>query len=187
MILKTTLTVLISLFIGHGAFAQDEVEGSSTFPTPARPANVNEWRAHMGIIGGYTQPEGGFSSMLGYGVDWGVQPYIPFGVGVELASTTAEGNLTRTTLLGRGTYNFGGSIPLINRSYIGAALGPVWDSESANDGIRFGIAPVLGFDIPIGREITQRAVTLGMNAKYLFVNESVADSLNVNGAVKYWF
>ncbi len=167
------------------AFAQSE--GTNTFPKPAKPETINEWRTHMGLLAGYTNAEGKYESALGYGVDWGIQPYIPFGVGAELASTENEGNLTRTTLLGRGTYNFGGSIPVINRSYVGAMLGPVWDSESTNDGVRFGIGPVVGFDLPLGKEITERTVTLGLNARYLFVNENVADTFALNGAMKYWF
>src|SRR3989338_3181900 len=108
MILKTAITVLISFFcIGQSAFAQGDAEGSSTFPAPAKPSNTDEWRAHLGILAGYTNAEGNYDPALGYGVDWGIQPYIPFGVGAELASTENEGDLTRTTLLGRATYNFG--------------------------------------------------------------------------------
>jgi hypothetical protein len=184
MILKTTFTALILLF-GQAVFAQSE--GTSTFPTPAKPETVSEWRTHMGVLAGYTNAEGDYKSALGYGVDWGIQPYIPFGVGAELASTENEGDLTRTTLLGRASYNFGGSIPVINRSYVGAMLGPVWDSESSNDGVRFGIGPVVGFDMPLGKEITEKTVTLGLNARYIFVNESVADTFALNGAMKYWF
>jgi hypothetical protein len=189
MILKTIVTVVILAFcVGQGAFAQDSgSEGSSTFPSPARPENIDEWKTHMGVLAGYSGAEGDFDSTLGYGVDWGIQPYIPFAVGAELASTTSAGNLTRTTLLGRGTYNFGGTIPLINRSYIGAMLGPVWDSQSRNDGLRFGIAPVIGFDMPLWKEITTNAVTLGLNARYLMVNESAPDTFALNGAMKYWF
>lgn len=184
MILKTTLSLLI-FCLGHIASA--ETEGTSTFPTPGKPANTDEWRTHMGILAGYTNAEGDYKSALGYGVDWGIQPYIPFAVGAELASTENEGDLTRTTLLGRGTYNFGGSIPVIKHSYVGALLGPVWDSESSNDGVRFGIGPVVGFDVPLGKEITEKTVSLGLNARYLFVNESVADTFALNGAMKYWF
>jgi len=184
MILKTTLAAAI-FFLGQLAFAQNE--GTSTFPAPAKPENVSEWRTHLGVLAGYTNAEGKYKSALGYGADWGIQPYIPFGVGAEIASTENEGNLTRTTLLGRGTYNFGGTIPVINKSYVGAMLGPVWDSESRNDGVRFGLGPVIGFDLPLGKEITQNTVTLGLNARYLFVNESAPDTFALNGAMKYWF
>lgn len=184
MILKTTLSVLFFCF-GQLALAQSE--GTSTFPKPDKPDTTEEWRTHMGILAGYTNAEGDYNSALGYGVDWGIQPYIPFGVGAELASTANEGDLTRTTLLGRFTYNFGGMIPVIKYSYVGGMLGPVWDSESANDGVRFGIGPVAGFDLPLGKEITEKTVTLGLNARYIFVNESVADTFALNGAMKYWF
>lgn len=184
MIFKTTIATIF-FCLSSVAFAQ--TEGTNTFPKPTKPETVSEWRTHMGILAGYTNAEGKFESALGYGVDFGFQPYIPFGVGAELASTENEGNLTRTTLLGRGTYNFGGSIPVINKSYVGAMLGPVWDSESSNDGVRFGIGPVVGFDLPLGKEITEKTVTLGLNARYLFVNEGVADTFALNGAMKYWF
>lgn len=187
MILKTLFTALISVFLISNAYAQDATEGSSTFPAPARPESSDEMRQHLGILAGYSDSEGDLESTVGYGVDWGIQPYIPFGIGAELASTTNEGDLTRTTLLGKAAYNFGGSIPVINRTYLGALLGPVWDSESNNDGVRFGIGPVLGFDIPLGKEITEKVVTLGLNARYLMVNESAVDTFALNGAMKYWF
>lgn len=184
MILKTTLAALVFV-LGQSAFAQDT--GSSTFPVPAKPETRSEWRTHIGVLAGYTNAEGKYKSALGYGADFGIQPYIPFGVGAELASTANEGDLTRTTFLGRGTYNFGGTIPVINKSYVGAMLGPVWDSESSNDGVRFGIGPVIGFDLPLAKEITENTVSLGMNARYLFVNESAPDTFQLNGAMKYWF
>jgi len=66
-------------------------------------------------------------------------------------------------------------------------LGPVWDSESRNDGLRFGIGTVVGFDLPLGREMIENTVTLGLNARYLLVNESAPDTFALNGAMKYWF
>ena len=181
---KTIFFTLLMMF-GMTAFAQ--TEGTSTFPKPMKPEAMSEWRTHIGVTAGYTNAEGDYRSALGYGVDWGIQPYIPFGIGAEFASTENEGDLVRTTLLGRGTYNFGGTIPVINHSYVGALLGPVWDSQSSNDGVRFGIGPVAGFDMPLGKQITEKAVTFGLNARYLFVNESVADTFQLNGAMKYWF
>ncbi len=184
MKLTTLLTALLML---SGLSAAAQYEGTNTFPTPAKPETASEWKPHIGVTAGYTNAEGDFTSTLGYGLDFGVQPYIPFGVGAELATTDNEGDLRRTTLLGRATYNFGGSIPVINKSYVGALLGPVWDTESRDNGVRFGIGPVAGFDIPLGQDMTNNTVTLGLNARYVFVNESQPDTFQLNGAMKYWF
>jgi hypothetical protein len=89
MILKTTLAAMM---ICLGTLAHAQNEGSSTFRAPTRPYAADEWRTHVGILAGYTNAEGDYNSALGYGVDWGVQPYIPFGMGVELASTENEGD-----------------------------------------------------------------------------------------------
>lgn len=180
------MALVFCTFTGLSAYAA--TDGSNTFPTPAK-SNAQERRPHVGLLAGYSNPEGGsYTPTVGYGVDFGIQPYIPFSIGAELASTTNDGALTRTTLLARGTYNFGGSLPLISHSYFGAMLGPVLDTESHHDGVHFGIAPVLGFDIPVGSaSISENTFTLGLNARYLFVNESAPDTFALNGAMKYWF
>ncbi|HMN67161.1 MAG TPA: hypothetical protein PKC28_01350 [Bdellovibrionales bacterium] len=185
--LKLIALAVAATFTAPG-FAQDMTEaesGRSVIVKPAPVENRDEMRMHVGLLAGFDNAEGGFNNTFEYGVDVGFQPYIPYGLGAEL-STADEGDLTRTKLLGRGTYNFGGSIPLINRSYVGAALGPVFDSDSANDGTHLGIAPVLGFDIPFS-PVTNQAISLGAQARYLFVSDAAPDSFSVNGQLKYWF
>lgn len=180
------LLMIIALLASAFAYAQEE--GKSTFPHPAMPKDMEDVRAHVGVLGGYQESDGAFDPTIEYGVDAGLQPYIPFSVGAELTTSSTD-ELTRTKLLGRAAYNFGGTIPVLNRSYIGAALGPVWDSDVAGqkDGVHIGWAPVLGFDIPFLKRTTEKTISLGAQAKYLVVEGDSPDALIVNGAMKYWF
>lgn len=186
-IMRIAAACALSLCVNGFANAQDTTEGkSSTFVKPDKPENVDEWRTHLGVIGGYVENDGAYNPTVEYGLDMGWQPYIPFGIGVEL-TTASNDDLTRSKLLGRFTYNFGGSIALLNRSYIGGAIGPAWDSDSENEGIHLAYAPVLiGFDIPF-KEVTEETLSLGMQAKYLVIEGDSPDSLIINGAMKYWF
>lgn len=187
-LIKIATAVALSLCLGAIANAQDNdnTEGrSSTFVKPDKPENTDEWRTHLGIVGGYVESDGNYDPTVEYGLDMGWQPYIPFGVGAELTTSSTD-ELTRTKLLGRATYNFGGTIPVINRSYIGAAVGPSWDSDSDTEGLHLAWGPLLGFDIPF-KEVTHETLSLGMQAKYLVVEGDSPDSLIINGAMKYWF
>jgi hypothetical protein len=193
MIPRTLITFILSLF-AMGAYAQDDIDtvdeasdaAASTIVTPARPSNMDEMRWHAGVLGGMQDPDGKNDPAAEYGLDIGMQPYIPIGIGAEL-STSSNDDLTRTKLLPRATYNFGGGIPIINRSYIGAAAGAVWDSDTeVGEGMHFAWAPVLGFDIPFG-SVTNNTVSLGLQGKYLAVEGDAPDAVIVDGAVKYWF
>ena len=92
--------------------------------------------------------------------------------------------LTRTRLLARGQYNFGGTIPFIRHSWVGAGLGAVWDNERNATDLNFGWAPAVGFDIPLDEAAR---FSLGANANYLFVSGAKPDVFALNGVAKYWF
>jgi len=169
------------------AFAQGAVGSSEA--TFARPQATSEQKPSLGLKLGMANTDGKYDSALGYGIEAAFQPYIPFGVGVELNgySTDGEGTsaaLTRTALLGKAMYNFAGTIPVIRYSHVGAQLGGVWDNVNHNGDLNLGWGPLLGFDIPLE---AQGAYTLGANANYLFVGGSKADVLAVNAIVKRWF
>lgn len=168
------------------AFAQ-----TSTLPAVRGPAIDDELKPHVGAIIGFQEPDGSGRAGGDFGVDIGFQPYIPFGFGLELAgSSTTEVDQTR--LLLRGTYNFGGTTPVIKNSYIGAGLGPVIGSVGDSDRVLLGFAPMVGFDMPVYRfssmsEGRKDYLTLGLHAKYLITEGSDPDALSANGVVKYWF
>lgn len=185
----------IAFLISPIALAATEEQGTThgTFVKPEKPVNQDDWKPHVGAMIGMANPEGNFDSSFNYGLDIGFQPYIPFGVGFELSSgeSDRENNgrheeMRRTLALFRGTYNFGGNLAFIRHSYVGGAAGPVIDGNGPYEGVHIGIAPLVGFDIPLRAE-TQKALSLGMNAKYLFVNDAAPDTFALNGVVKYWF
>lgn len=146
--------------------------------------NKEEARIHVGLMTGINHPEGNHGATPELGIDIGYQPLIPFGLGLELSTSkfasTDNENYKRTTLLARGTYNFGGSTPVIKYSYVGFAAGAVF----LNDGTELGLAPVLGFDVPLTED---HAYSLGFTAKYLFVTSKDPDSLITSASLKYWF
>ena len=161
-----------------------EPEAGPTLPLVKKVENREERRMHFGITAGINTPEGTRGSTPELGVDIGFQPLIPFGLGLELSTSRFDGAddeyHKRTTMLVRGTYNFGGVTPVIRYSYFGLATGAVW----LNDGTELGIAPLVGFDVPLTDD---HDVSLGFIAKYLFVTSKDPDSLLTSAAVKFWF
>lgn len=169
------------LFAAISAQAAPDATGTLVKPAPVAVVADQAW--HIGALGGTTNANGG--SNVEYGVDIGFQPYIPFSVGGEL-SRVDTGDLDRTKLVARGDYNFGGTLPVIRYSYVGAITGVVFDRSTDYDGNWIAAGPVLGFDIPVGR-VSDKAVTLGAQAQYMFVEGSAPDAGALSGQVKFWF
>lgn len=171
------------------ALAQET--STSTFPKVRGPALDGELKPHVGVILGFTEPEGRPGAGPDFGVDIGFQPYVPFGFGLEMSGSRST-EVDQTRLLVRGTYNFGGETPVIRWSYVGAGIGPVIGSEGDSDRVLLGFAPMLGFDAPIYRfeslsEGRKDYMTLGLHAKYLITEGSDPDAFSMNGVIKYWF
>lgn len=185
--MKTTLlAAILPLVITSLASAQSTRTTTSTFPKPT-PATRSEWVPHFGIIAGLTSPEGAYDNTGLVGLDFGYQPYIPFGVGGELSYYRANGDgansaLERTQLLGKATYNFGGERFLIKYSYIGLGLGAIFDNSEAH----LVSAPMVGFDIPVA-SIQENPITLGANARYAILEGSAPDAFSLNGELKVWY
>lgn len=172
------------------ALAAREATSTSTFPTP-REVLQEGLNPHVDVTMGLTNPEGSYNSGAEYGFGFGFQPYIPFGLGMSLNHTSNTSkyqgtrSIERTTVLLRGTYHFGGELPLIKYSHFGFATGPVINQDATY----FGLAPIVGFDIPVQEWIGEYVsyVTIGVEAKYLMVSNNESDGLTINGALKYWF
>lgn len=182
--------VAVSLF-SMTAVAQTNSKGSSTLPAVRGPAIDDELKPHVGVLLGFSEPDGSGGAGADYGVDIGFQPYVPFGFGLELSGSNNT-EVQQTRLLVRGTYNFGGAIPVIKNSYVGAGLGPVIGSVGERDRVLLGLAPMIGFDIPVYRfssvsEGRKDYVSLGLHAKYLILEGSDPDALSANAVAKYWF
>lgn len=155
---------------------------SRTFPEP-RKADSNEFQTHIGVVGGVVNTNNSSGNDADYGLDIGYQPFVPYSLGLEAtfskSDDTAGNDEDRTSLLAKGTYNFGGDTPVIRNSYAGVALGTILRPDNSY----LAGGPMVGFDIPVA----DRKWTLGANAKYLFVDGVEPDATVVNAAVKYWF
>lgn len=170
--------------------AAAEPPSTSTLPEPRAIREPSEMKPHVGLQLGMTNPEGSFHSAAEYALDVGFQPYIPFGMSMELShsETDREGvvdTIKRTTVMAKGTYNFGGEIDFIKYCYVGAGVGASLGEAKA----LLVSAPLVGFDIPLAGLVREEAgkLSLGALAKYAFYEGSSPDTLSMNGMVKYWF
>lgn len=157
----------------------------------ARPVeNHSEYRPHLGVFVGMNNPEGSYNTTAEYGLDVGYQPYVPFGLGLEVnsmttPSTSNSDRLNRVVTLAKATYNFGGDIPVLRDSYVGLGAGAAFQGDATP----FAGAALIGFDIPLSRNTTEQAskITAGAVAKYTIVEGRSADTFSLNGLLKYWF
>lgn len=192
---KVTIAVMgLLLFYAAQAFPQDQTT-SSVFPALKKSSGLDELKPHLGLQLGYAEPGKDYSSALGYGLEVGFQPYIPIGVALRISHYSTDGNATagdndldRTKLLAKGTYNFGGYMPVIRNSYVGTELGAIFDSLNGNDQTRLGWGFLAGVDFPINElGVTQRnSFSLGADINYLVVFNA-RDDFSLNGNMKYWF
>lgn len=186
-----TSTALVSIPLTSVAAQQNS--GLNTIIAEPRPVEVkSEYKPHLGALTGIATPEGNYQSSAEYGMTIGYQPYIPFSIGAELShskNNVSSGNsasdLDRTKLLVNAAYNFGGHIPVISKSYIALAFGPMLESTESSDSIVIGTMPNVGFDMPF--TIKDNSVSLGLNARYLISSSSAPNTFSLNAMAKYWF
>lgn len=188
MLKNNTLNlVAIALLSCQVAYAQEaEKTTTSTFPAPTPVESAEEFKMHMGLNLGTSTPEGSHDTTANLGVEVGYQPYIPYGLGAELFTTQVDadgGNDDqRTALLAKGSYNFGGQAAVLRHSWVGLGAGPVY----ADGTWEVGVAPQLGFDIPVSK-INNQDLSIGANAKYLITSTDSPDAFMANFAMKYWY
>lgn len=158
---------------------------TNTMPAPKPVTELSEFKPHVGILLGAAQPEGSGITASEVAIDIGYQPYIPFGIAAEFNHARIDDGdeaQDRNTLWLKGSYNFGGTMPVVKNSYMGLGLGSVFKP----DGTSLAIAPILGFDIPVAR--TQDGVySLGASARYAVVGDEEVDTFTLGGVVKYWY
>lgn len=176
-----------SILLSYSAFTIADTshdDSGPTLPLVKEVHNREESRIHVGMNLGINNPEGSRGATPELGFDIGYQPLIPFGLSLELSTSRFDQShdefYRRTTMMVRGTYNFGGDTPVIKYSYFGVATGAVF----LNDGTEMGLAPVVGFDVPLTDD---HSTSLGFIAKYLFVTSRDPDSLITSAALKHWF
>lgn len=183
------LTAFMALLFTSLSFAQSD---SSISARESEDWRKNYIKPHMGLLAGFTNPDQGYDAAAEYGVDVGYQPYVPYGLGAELSSATTEqddgADLMRTKLLIKGSYNFGGTVPVVRDSYLGLGVGPMLESYGSSSEVAVGFLPYAGFDIPlVARGQAHDYLTLGVMARYLATTSGGPDAFSVNGALKYWF
>ncbi len=183
-----TATILITAT----SFAANESNnGSSILPAERDAKSMAEEKPSIGLMMGTFVPDDGSVATPNVGIDFMFQPRIPFAFGIEATHAEPESTVTgkrlkHTAVLAKAQYNFGGTIPVIRSSYVGIGAG-VQVQDSAT---RFAAAPIVGFDIPLRDENGISHVSLGANAKYLYVegNEDVdSNAVSMNGVLKFWY
>jgi hypothetical protein len=181
-ILTSSVATYAQMSESEKANLENKLEG--TLPEPHSVANSGMYKIHMGLITGVTNPNGDAESSVEYGVNVGFQPYVPFGVGAEVTTSELDNTkVQKTNLLVRGTYNFGGVIPVLRSSYLGVLTGPMFQSEGGDT--EYSIGPTVGFDIPL-QDKPSDYLSLGLSAKYLYTT-NVQDSFAAGLALKYWY
>jgi hypothetical protein len=170
------------------AFAQDR--GGTSSSTFERPRPASRFLPTVGVSLGVADTDGDYGAGMNYGIEAGIQPYIPFRLALGFSGYSGDGSggapsLTRTELLAKATYGLSGNIPLIRHSYFGAEAGSVWDNVDNNVETNFAYGPLLGFDIPLSDMDSK--FSLGADAGYLFIGGSKSDALALNAIAKYWF
>jgi hypothetical protein len=180
------LLCLVGCLTSSFAAQEHKPESTRIFPLPKPVVEKENYKMHVGLLTGINIPEGRRGATPEIGVDIGYQPFIPYGLGLELSTSrfdAADDEMhKRVTMLAKGSYNFGGDLPVIRYSYVGLAGGAVF----LHKGPEMGIAPTMGFDIPLGPEIHD-AMTLGFYTKYLVVSGGQPDSLMTSAAFKFWY
>lgn len=186
--------IAIALVFGIPVVYAQVSPNKSSFPAQREIQDQSEMKPDIGVRFGVVSPTENYNNAAEYGIEAGYQPYIPFGLGIELDHyftdhrENAVLNVERTRLLARGTYNFGGDIPVVKNSYLGLGLGPVFDNLKGQAALNLGVEALAGADFFLTRKtLDKNAVSLGANINYLFVNSLAANTFTLNGAVKYWF
>lgn len=170
--------------------ANDAATTQGTFPE-LKPAAESELKPHFGIQVGYAEPGDDYDAAAQYGIEFGYQPYVPFALGVELNSFLSDkddsDNMRRTTAMAKGTYNFGGSIPVLRHSFVGLGLGAAFDTED-NDETNLAVKYLAGVDVPLTGNglVRSKSFSLGATVSYLTV-VNAQDNFALNGQMKYWF
>lgn len=151
---------------------------------------IGQGKPSVGVLLGMANAEGSFENGLNYGIEASFRFSEPFSTIVELSGyttdrSTSEPGLTRTKLLAKIVYNFGGVTPVVRYSYAGAGVGPVYDNVGSVQKWNLGLAPQVGFDIPVGEEDSK--FSLGANVAFLLVTGGSPNSASASGVAKYWF
>lgn len=151
---------------------------------------TSEYKPYVGILAGMTYPEGDGTDEGEVGIDIGYSPMkTNFLLGAEYSharfdDVAANDEIDRDTVLLKAVYGFRGDTDtmLLRDSWVGLGAGAVLTDD---DTVAVA-SPMIGFDVPVTSTETEY-LTLGLNARYNFVEADAIDTSTVAGAVKYWY
>ncbi len=176
-------TLAFGVIVNAEQSKKDAINNSIVEPREVYEAS--EYKPHIGLLVGTNTPEGSNRTGGEIGFDIGYQPYIPVGIGLIYSRKTFENSNysteDRDEVMAKGTYHFGGTIPLIRSSYIGFAAGTTSDSGV----YKLISGPLIGFDIRVG-QVNNTGLSLGALAKYVIYEGDSPDSTTLSGVLKFW-
>lgn len=174
-----------------GALAAEGVSESSSVPKITR--DEGSVKPHIGLMAGYLGEIGDTTvqdgaALLDVGIQMsGIETSAQFQYAPGSISTPGGGKVDYDVadILLKVATKFGGDMPLIRDSYIGAKSGAVLTTTDSETKTFFGIGGTAGFDIPVD---VASGISLGAEGTYLAViGENIPDQASVLGAMKYWF
>ncbi|WP_409479135.1 hypothetical protein [Pseudobdellovibrio sp. HCB154] len=186
-ITKTLVVVMTSCALfSFAAQARDEDSGLLSMKKPNM--FTSEYKPYIGILAGMTSPEGEGDDEGEVGIDLGFSPTKEnFMLGLEYGhaefdDVAADDTIDRDTVLLKAGYKFNSDNMFVRNSWVALGVGALFTDDDT-----VGVAaPIVGFDIPVTNTETEY-LTLGLNARYNFVEADEVDTGNISGAVKYWY
>lgn len=187
---QITLAFAAVSFVSLAAHSAANSGTTSTTLPKLQKSTQGELKPHVGIQIGHADSGSSYGGATSYGVEVGYQPYVPLAAALELQNFSNDGagnKLDRTSLMAKGTYNFGGNLPILRNTFVGAGLGPIFDTAGADE-TNVGAKVLAGLDFPLTASgMTQeKSFSLGATAQYLAVMNA-SNSFIVNAQLKYWF
>lgn len=186
-ITKTLVVVITSCALfSFAAQARDENSGLLSMKKPNM--FTSEYKPYIGILAGMTSPEGDGDDQGEVGIDLGYSPTKEnFMLGLEYShaqfdDVAINDEIDRDTVLLKAGYKFNSDNMFVRNSWVALGLGALFTDDDT-----VGVAaPMVGFDIPVTSTETEY-LTLGLNARYNFIEADAVDTGTVAGAVKYWY
>lgn len=170
------------------SFTANAAEDSGLLSMKKPNMFTSEYKPYIGILAGMTSPEGNGDDEAEVGLDIGYSPTKEsLMLGAEYSharfdDVSANDEIDRDTVLLKAGYKFNSDNMFIRNSWAALGAGAIFTDDDTV-GV---VTPMVGFDIPVTSTETEY-LTLGLNARYSFVEADAVDTGTVAGAVKYWY
>lgn len=183
-----TKTLVVIASCALFSFAANAAEDTGLLSMKKPNMFTSEYKPYVGILAGMTSPEGDGDDQGEVGIDIGYSPTkANFMLGAEYSharfdDTIANDEIDRDTVLLKAAYKFNSDNMFLDNSWVALGAGALFTDDDTV-GV---VTPIVGFDIPVTSTETEY-LTLGLNARYSFVEADAVDTGTVAGAVKYWY